>query len=58
MVSVKSFCVPVVFVIDVLDDLEVAVILIEECIVVEPVEMGWGNGGTTMFMFTGINLNS
>ena len=56
--SVTDLFVPVVFAIDVFNNLEVEVTLLEEGIVVELMEMGKDNDGKTTFMFTGMNLHS
>ena len=49
--------VPVVFAIDVVNNLEVEVTLVKEDLV-ELMKMGKGIGGKTTFMLTGTNLHS
>ena len=47
--------VPVIFAIEVVDDLETDIALAEEGIVVELVETRKGKGGNATFMFMGVN---
>ena len=58
MIFITALFFPVVFAIDVVDNLEVEVTVIEEGIVVELIEKGLGDGGTTTSMFIGMNHHS
>ena len=53
-----SLFVPVAFAIDVVNNLEDEVTLVEECTIVELMEMEIGDGEKTMFIFMGVNLHS
>ena len=57
MVCVASLFVPVVFAIDLVDNLEVDIALVEEGILMELVEMEKCVSGKATIMFVGMNLH-